>query len=176
MAYQPSETLQPSQAQKRNRSQFPIILCLLALTLAGCGARATSQPGQSTQTLQIDGKTFHLELALTPEARTRGLGGREHIPKDGGMLFVFPEAAKRAFVMRDCLVPIDLIFLDANGRVVRMHQMTVEPNPAVPQTSYSSTYPAQYAIELKGGMLDKLDIQRGDRIAFPRQALKRRAE
>jgi len=151
------------------------LVVLVLMGLAGCGASAESSGDQSTQSVQIDGRTFELELALTPEKRYEGLSGREHIDRRGGMLFAFPEAKIQTFVMRGCLVPIDLIYLDGSGRVVRTHQMTVEEDQSS-LTQYSSTYPAWFAIELKGGMLDKLDIERGDRIAFPHDPLKQRAE
>ena len=51
--------------------------------------------------VRVGGETFRLELALDDETRTLGLGGREEIPRDGGMLFVFPQAAQLSFVMRD---------------------------------------------------------------------------
>ena len=152
--------------------------------LRGCGptaygpppppGAAASQPLPTTE-LTIDGRTFELELALTPDQRYQGLSDRHAIPADGGMLFVFPEAAHRTFVMRRCLVPIDLIFLDADGRVVRMHQMQVEPygRPEWQLTDYDSDAPAQYAIELKGGMLNELDLSRGDRIDLPGDLAKR---
>jgi uncharacterized membrane protein (UPF0127 family) len=149
----------------------------LALTLAavpGCGSQSSGSGSQTTQTVQIDGKTFELELALTPQARYDGLSGRDHIDKRGGMLFVFPEPTRTHFVMRDCNVPIDLMFLDSDGRILQTHQMPVEPGP--PWTRYPSRYPAQFAIELKGGMFDKLDLQSIDRIDLPTQRLKARAE
>jgi uncharacterized membrane protein (UPF0127 family) len=154
-----------------------LITLLVATTaLPGCGAESAShsaQSNQATQAVQIDGKTFELELALTPEARYNGLSGRDHIDARGGMLFVFPSPRKTHFVMRDCRVPIDLLFLDAQGRVIRMHQMPVEQGP--PWTRYPSYYPTQFAIELKGGLLDTLDIAKTDRIDLPLKALKARA-
>ena len=152
------------------------LVLLLAALLAGCGAQPTAT-GKDTQAVTIDGRRFDLELALTPPARYQGLSGREQIPPEGGMLFVFPQARERHFVMRDCLVPIDLIFLDPNGRVVRMHQMEVEP-PDTPEAAlerYHSRYPAQFAIELKGGTLDELTLHRGDQLDLPRKVLKDRA-
>jgi len=119
-----------------------------------------------------------LELALTPTKRYEGLSHREHIDKRGGMLFVFPEPARRTFVMRDCLAPIDLIFLDSRGRVIQTHQMTVEPldTPDSELTPYPSRWPAQFAIELKGDTLDQLELKNSETIALPLQALKARAE
>jgi len=93
------------------------------------------------------------------------------------MLFVFAHPRKLAFVMRRCLVPIDIIFLDAGGRVVQTHAMAVEPydTPEWNLKRYSSRYAAQFAIELRGGTLEKLKVKVGDKIDLPLKELKQRA-
>jgi uncharacterized protein len=171
--------------------QRMIGLALAALALAFSGPTACSNegPGPSTgkadtnvESVKIDGEWFHLELALDPIDRFKGLSGREHIEPDGGMLFVFPRPSDQRFVMRDCLVDIDIIFLDPSGRITAMHHMPVEP-PRDPETEplgpnglapkyearlkkYPSRYPAQLAIELAGGTLKRLDLSEGDLIQF----------
>src|SRR3982750_2266450 len=77
--------------------------------------------------VSLDGKKFHLELALDQDKRFKGLSGRTEIPAEGGMLFVFPQPLTTAFVMRDCPIPIDIIFLDGSGRITAMHKMLAEP-------------------------------------------------
>src|SRR5690606_24546556 len=86
---------------------------------------STSQ-GTTTQDVTIKNETFTLELALDEASRFQGLSDRAEIADDGGMLFVFPKEAIREFVMRRCLVPIDIAFLNAEGEVVWMHAMQVE--------------------------------------------------
>lgn len=89
------------------------------------------------------------------------------------MLFVFPrrQVGIQSFVMRDCLVDIDIIFLDPKLRITQTHEMKVEP-PRQPHERvtpnpdrdpyyrrlkrYSSKFPAQFAIELKGGTLERM--------------------
>lgn len=162
-----------------------IVLCLAtALGLTSCEDEAARDVGS----VKIDGKWFHLELALDDKTRFQGLSGREHIEADGGMLFVFPDSRPRNFVMRDCPVPIDIIYLDATGRVVAMHQMTPEPrkedegeagqyNAAYEDrlTRYPSRYAAQFVIELTGKTLDSLKVEEGDKIELDGAELKRRA-
>lgn len=146
------------------------ILLVLAM-LAACGASASET---DTQRIELAGERFELELALTPEARHQGLSDRASIDERGGMLFVFPEPRRLTFVMRRCLVPIDLIYLDASGRVVNTHAMTVEPydTPDAELKPYASRYPAQFAIELRGGWLEELDLEAGDKVELPRDRLK----
>jgi len=128
------------------------------------------------QQVTIKDKTFTLELALTPMARYRGLSNRASVAADGGMLFVFRSPDVQQFVMRECLVPIDIAFVDAKGKVVATHAMQVEPydTPEGELKRYSSGKPAVMAVELQGGMLDKLGIKPGDTIELPYQDLKRR--
>ena len=151
----------------------------LVLGLTSCGSGIERDPdGQRWMPLQIDGRHFRLELAADPDSRYQGLSGRANIPDDQGMLFVFPHARKRQFVMRDCLVPIDIIFLDPAGRVLAMHEMQVEPKgtPESQLRRYGSRYPAQFAIELAGGTLDELELTQGQKIHLPRDRLVELAE
>jgi len=143
----------------------------------GCAERSTIT---APLPVEIGERTFELELALTPGERYQGLSDREHIPADGGMLFVFPDDRVRVqrFVMRQCLVPIDIIFLDPGQRIVAMHEMQVEPydTPEGQLTPYASRYPAQYAIELAGGTLRELGLSEGERIDLPAERLKAAAQ
>lgn len=81
-----------------------------------------------TEEVKIAGKTFKLEVANTAETRFKGLSGRAKIAPDGGMLFVFPQnqVDVHGFVMRDCPVPIDIIYLDPAGRITATHKMVPE--------------------------------------------------
>lgn len=148
------------------------------LLLAGCGSSTAAGDAAATQRVTLDGERFELELASTPEARYQGLSDRGSIPEHGGMLFVFPQPGLRAFVMRKCLTPIDLVFLDAGGRIVAMHEMAVEPydTPSHELKRYWSEYPAQFAIELRGGWLERLELETGEKVELPLEALKARAE
>jgi len=159
-------------------------LFVLILVISACSDGESSPPeGQADNdthlSVDIKGETFNLELALDDPTRIQGLSDREEIPADGGMLFVFPEEQRRAFVMRRCLVPIDIAFLDANGEVVWMHAMQVESDPDAPDNrlkQYDSHYPAQFAIEVRDETLRRLGLRQGDRIDLPLQDLKGRAE
>ena len=152
--------------------------------LLGTGVGCEREQDSDVITVTLDGRAFHLELAADNDVRFQGLSGREHIEADGGMLFVFPRPQVLQFVMRDCLVPIDIIFVDAAGRIVAMHAMTVEDPKGATETQaayearlrkYSSRFAAQFAIELAGGTLETLDLEEGEQIALDWDALKRRA-
>ena len=79
------------------------------------------------------------------------------------MLFVFAQAKLPTFVMRDCLIPIDLIFIGPDQRVVYTHEMKPEPGGAE-NVRYESVRPALYALELAGGQIQQAGIRAGDRV------------
>ncbi len=154
---------------------YALVLLMAVAASPGCADAPTTLDG--TLRVPIADKIFLLELAMDDPSRYLGLSGRSHIPADAGMLFVFPQPRTLDFVMRRCLVPIDIIFLGPNGRVVATHQMNVEP-PDTPEDRlrrYSSRWPAQFAIELKGHTLDTLGLKPGAKIDLPLDTLKRNA-
>ena len=95
-------------------------------------------------TANFDGVPLNIEFAATDETRQRGLGGRESIPSDYGMLFVFPKSDRYGFWMKDMLVPLDMFWLDEGGRVVYMAQNVA--TSSYPNVFYP-TVPALYVLE-----------------------------
>jgi len=157
-----------------------------ALWVPGCGSGGESPSSTAgsndreqrpkTQTIQLGGRSFELEVAADEAAITQGLSDRKSIAADGGMLFVFDEPRYAQFVMRRCYVPIDLIFVDRKGYIDSLHRMEVirpigGPAWRDPSSGYTSVGRVQYAIELKGGTLDELGLSRGDKIDLPIKAL-----
>jgi uncharacterized membrane protein (UPF0127 family) len=146
------------------------------------GAPGAAAPAPLSVPVRMAGERFHLELAGDPARRTRGMGGRRRVDPSSGMLFAFPRAAPRAFVMRDCLIPLDIAFLDETGRVVALHTMSVEPPRRPDETPlayeerlphYASGLPAQFAIETAAGRLAEVGLRVGDVVAFDRAAVLR---
>lgn len=155
------------------------VLAAVSLVLKGCD----EPPPEGSERVDIQDRSFVLELAADEASIEQGLKYRTEIADDGGMLFVFPRAEVRRFWMHDCLVPIDIIFLDPAGRVTATHQMQVNPRregetdaqyrQRLRETDmYSSRFAAQFAIELKGGTLDELDIEPDDVIKLDLERLK----
>ncbi len=174
----------------------PDVLAALVLALAavaplpGCengGATATSETAiPTTFPVRLGGERFELEVAADDESRHVGLGGRERIDPNGGMLFVFRFPAVRAFVMRDCLTAIDIAYIDVNGRIFATYTMPSEP-PLDPATesedayerrlpTYSSGHPVRYVVEVAPGTFDRLGLKPGDRIGVDLDRLKAIAE
>ena len=156
-----------------SRARRWLFVTAVVSALTACSDSPTKP---DTELVNIKGRTFRLELAVKHAARIQGLSDRKTIAADSGMLFAFERAEPREFVMRRCVFPIDLVFLDANGYVIRMHRMQVEPDPHAPNHKlrrYGSGDPTQFAIELRGGMLDELDLELADQIELPTLKLQR---
>jgi len=148
-----------------------IALLLIALLVTACTERP---PLPSVIPVTIADRVFRLETAMDPDTRKEGLSDRKDIAADGGMIFVFPSAEVQDFWMIRCNFPIDVIFLDGGGRVVSSSKMDVEPPETrnAPARTYSSHWPALFAIELKGSTLDSLGLKNGDKIDLPLAQLK----
>lgn len=158
-------------AHRLTRTLAPLLL------LAGCAASGCAPPAYhdgGRLPVTVDGRTFEAELKLTPESRYLGMGGRAEMPQDFAMLFAYPEPQHLHYVMRDCAFPIDILFLDGQGRVVAKHRMVPDPAGMAEDDlrRYDSEASAQFALEIKGGWLDKLDITVGQtRLNLPAEAL-----
>lgn len=176
-----ARTAEADECSYRGRQETPLRFVAVVLgmvvihLLPGCQGADSSDA--STQKVMLDGRAFELELALDNDSRFQGLSDRSEIIPSGGMLFVFPQPSRLQFVMRRCLVPIDLIYLDPGGRIIMTYPMAIEPfdTPDGQLRRYSSQYDAQFAIELKGGMLQQLNLTAGMKIDLPLDRLKHRA-
>jgi len=116
-------------------------------------------------TVTIRGRTWTVELALTAQQQYRGLSFRTHLAESRGMLFIFPRSAEREFCMRDCEIPLDIAFLDANRIVTTIHTMAVEAD-RVGSVPYRSRGEAQFALEVSAGALRRAGVRVGDRVTF----------
>ncbi len=158
-------------------------LAIAALFLLGCAASGCTKPPAfkdgATLPLRVNGHAFNAELTLTPESRTKGLGGRAAIADDFAMLFVWPRPRQLNFVMRDCRFPIGVLFLDDQGRVVATHTMPVAPAATAEDDliRYPSRSSAQFALEVKAEHLAGLGVVIGEtKIELPIEALTQAAQ
>jgi uncharacterized membrane protein (UPF0127 family) len=107
--------------------------------------------------------TYFVELARTPSERSRGLMFREELPKDHGMLFDFGEEQPVSFWMKNTPLPLDLIFIKADGEIVRITERA-EP---FSQKLLPSGQPVRYVLEILGGTARERGIRTGDRLGEP---------
>ncbi len=168
---------------KFGRLLWPALALLAMLAGAGCENAPESKPGLVT--VHVADEVFFLEPALDNSKRVPGLGHREEIASDGGMIFAFPNRAERAFIMRHCPIPIDIAYVSDTGRVVTMYEMQPETPQAEGESDwdyemrlkrYPSRFPVRFVLEFSGGRLEELGVSVGDEIRFDMDDLKRRAK
>ncbi len=126
-------------------------------------------PGRAADpnTLEIVSKTgvhvFSVELAVNDEQRAQGLMFRKELPEGRGMLFDFQHDQDVAFWMKNTYIPLDMIFIRGNGRILRIAENTT---PLSTQTVPSGG-PVRAVLEVIGGTARKLGIAPGDQVAHP---------
>lgn len=158
------------------RSAFALLLsALLAWTAVpgGIGPAAVA----AAPVIRVDGRVEVLtpegsvaaalvvEIAETPEARARGLMGRVLADFMAGMLFVFESAQPQTFWMRNTPSSLDMVFVDADGRILNIAAHTTPMS----DQHYSSGGPAKYVLEAKAGFADRFGIRPGYSIRWERR-------
>ena len=144
------------------------ILALVVLVLAGCGTKPAEEiepvqdtpktdlsqiepedSGHKLTVISVGGRTFEVEIADTVAKRQMGLMNRTEMPEGKGMLFVFEEPGMYRFWMKDTLIPLDIIWLDENYKVIT--QVTAPPCEADPCPKFGPEAPASFVLEVAGG-------------------------
>jgi uncharacterized membrane protein (UPF0127 family) len=111
--------------------------------------------------LYLHQKEIWVEVATTPEERSRGLMGRKYLGKDEGMLFIFETEDHHGFWMKDTFIPLSIAFIDKDGRIVwitDMKPMTLD--------SHVPPKPILYALEMNRGWFSNHGIKSGDVVRF----------
>lgn len=108
---------------------------------------------------QLGNDVFEIDVALTPEDRSRGLSGREGMKDNEGMFFIFEKAEFQNFWMKDMKFPIDIIWMDARFQVI---DITKNLSPQTYPKTFTSRSPAKYVLEINAGVSEKNNIIVGD--------------
>lgn len=106
-----------------------------------------------------------VELARNPYAWGKGLMFRTELNQDAGMLFIFPNESRQAFWMKDTFIPLDMIFISRDKKIVTIHKRT-EPCKTLICSRYEPTKNSMYVLEVNAGFTDRYDIREGDEVAF----------
>jgi uncharacterized membrane protein (UPF0127 family) len=105
---------------------------------------------------------FTVEAARTSDQQGQGLMFRTALAADEGMIFPFPQPRMASFWMRNTLIPLDMIFVRADGTIARIAANTVPHS----EESVSSGEPVAAVLEIKGGRAAELGIVEGDRVSW----------
>jgi len=143
---------------------FLFLLLLFALTQASY-SQQEKLPIQPVTVRMSDGTEhiFQSEMALTQQQQAQGMMFRTQMAPDDGMLFIFGEVRRASFWMRNTLIPLDIIFVRANGRIAN-----IVANAAPETDSHRrSTGRVAAVLEIPGGRAAELGIKAGDLIIHP---------
>ena len=146
---------------RRFAAALSVFVLFTAVLMAGALRAADLEP---LEVASKDGvHIFAVELALTPEQQAQGLMYRKELPEGQGMLFDFKRDQEATFWMKNTYVPLDMIFIRADGRIHRIAANTVPLSEAL----VSSGGPVRAVLEVVAGTAKKLGIAPGDRVAHP---------
>ena len=106
---------------------------------------------------------FEVRVADEPAERSQGLMFVESMPLLEGMLFVYPQAQRATFWMRNTLIPLDMIFAAPSGEVLSIHENAIP----LDQTTIDGGEGIQYVLEINGGLASRLGITVGDVLQHP---------
>jgi uncharacterized membrane protein (UPF0127 family) len=141
-------------------------LLLLALALV-CLAAGEGRAADETQALEIVSKSgvhvFSVEVMRTPEEKAKGLMYRRELAEGRGMLFDFTPEQPVSMWMKNTYLPLDMIFIKADGRIARIAENTTPESEAI----IPSGSPVRGVLEVIAGTAKKYGIAAGDRVAHP---------
>lgn len=147
----------------RSQRSRRLLTGLLLSLVAGAGAAETCQ----VDIVELRGDwgqaRFTAEVADDPSERARGLMHREEMSLSAGMLFVYEQPQFVSFWMRNTLISLDMIFMDAEGVVQHVHHNAVPlSEEAIPGGNH-----IQYVFEINGGLAQQLGITPGSEMRHP---------
>ncbi len=150
----------------------PLLLLVLMVGIWGSACGDDSPPGPNhglpVIDMRYDGGTLRAEVATTVDERAIGLGGRDALDDDAGMLFVYDEPTTPSFQMKNTLIPLDLIWIGEGGRIVDITP-DVQPEPGVRDEDlrrYSPGAPVRYVLEVNAGTAARLGLAVGNELEF----------
>lgn len=136
-----------------------VAMASVALPLAACSDEGTLVLHASSGDYR-----FHVDVVDTNESRAKGLMFVQDLADDAGMLFDFKEERDVSFWMRNTFIPLDMIFVGADGVVKNIH-VNARPHDV---TGIPSEGPVQFVLEIPGGRSVEIGLKPGDTMEHPR--------
>ena len=154
-------------ASAMSASLLSLTVLLLLTVVPGCqGPEPTPinlRPG--LHAVEISGNKVWSYIAADSASRQRGLMHRSSLPKDVGMLFIFPEPKLQGFWMNNCLIDLDIAYIDDDGVIVDILKMDAPTPDQVLLPRYRSSKPVRYALETNVGWFAARGIEPGMRVS-----------
>jgi hypothetical protein len=155
----------PLHIERLGRIAFVVLWPLLAI--ASCAAIDQPAPPHPLEALTVTGDDgvvhpLKVEVMRSQQELWTGLRWRKTMPQNQGMLFDLGEVRQAYFTMSDTLIPLDMLFIAADGKIVNIAAMTV-PGNAGP---YTSDGPVRAVLELNAGASLHLHLAPGDVVHY----------
>ena len=146
------------------------VVALLIVMVFGCDRSPTAPAPQPTnptgpRIVLPNGTVIQVELATDDATRGQGLMYRDQLRPGTGMLFLFPRDGEYPFWMKNTLIPLDILWIDQQKRVVHVKE-NVEPCRADPCPNYPPNAIARYVLELSAGASRQYGLKVGDVLRF----------
>lgn len=140
------------------------------LLLLSCGAHSAPPPSPAAtasgpRVVFPDGHAVSVEIAADDATREQGLMYRDSLPPDTGMIFLFPASGDYPFWMKNTLIPLDMIWLDDQKKIVHIAR-EVPPCKADPCPNYPPNAIARAVLEVAGGVASRHGLQNGQVLRF----------
>ncbi|HHG90631.1 MAG TPA: DUF192 domain-containing protein [Devosia sp.] len=135
-----------------------VVAVLLLTVVAAC-----ADENKATLVTANGPVVFNVEIADTSQKRAQGLMFRQSLADDAGMLFDFGEEREVSFWMRNTFIPLDMIFIAADGEIKSIHENARPQDP----TSIPSGFPVRFVLEIPGGRSREIGLVVGDRLEHP---------
>ena len=142
-----------------------VLVAAFALALPAAALASTSfGHGTATISSAADAQrvVLKVELARTHAERQQGLMNRRSLGAKAGMVFLYPKAHRGGYWMRDTLIPLDIAFSDARGKVLRI--FTMQPCRRDPCRIYDPEVAYRSALEVNAGSFRRWRVRVGDRV------------
>jgi uncharacterized membrane protein (UPF0127 family) len=139
------------------------LITVIYTLVSGCDAAESQSDSTVIIATRNARHTFTVELARTAEEMQRGLMFRTSLAADHGMLFLYADDQPVSFWMKNTFIPLDLLFIDRQGTILRIAQRAVPQSTAL----IPSGEPVRAVLEVNGGTAGRLGIAVGDRVLHP---------
>ena len=143
-----------------------VILIFAGLTWLGIVSRINfgKQAGLAQKEILVGGQKLSVEIAVTPEELAKGLGGRESLGENQGMLFIFAKPSVYSFWMKDMKISLDFIWI-LNDKIIDITENVPPPkNSLAPLPIYQPKEAADKVLEVNAGWVASHGIKTGDEV------------
>ena len=153
-----AETKKTKWVRKYSRHFWTLILIVLAFVVL-----STMTDNDSRASVRFGSRTLDVEVVNNQESRVRGLGGRQSLPENEGMLFVFDEPEKHCIWMKGMNFPIDIVWVDERKTVKKVMQ---DVKPETYPDSFCPDQDILYVLEVGAGYSARHDLKEGTQLKF----------